>query len=71
VVCALWPAFAAPDDIWDEIQPGVEPARMSGEHEMSIKKKISAAITLALCAVALSGCIPAVPCNGLGGAIFI
>lgn len=38
---------------------------------MSIRKKISVAITLALCAVALSGCIPAVPCNGLGGAIFI
>lgn len=31
---------------------------------MSITKKISVAITLALCAVALSGCIPAYPVNG-------
>jgi len=54
-----------------EFKPGIEPARMNGEQKMSIKKKISVAITLALCAVALSGCIPAVPCNGLGGAIFI
>jgi hypothetical protein len=38
---------------------------------MSIRKKIGVAITLALCAFALSGCIPVVPCNGIGGAIFI
>jgi hypothetical protein len=54
-----------------EFKPGTEPAWMNGEHEMSIMKKISVAITLALCAVALSGCIPAVPCNGLGGSFYI
>jgi hypothetical protein len=54
-----------------EFTPGIEPAQMNGEHEMSIKKKISVAITLALCAVALSGCVPAVPCNGLGGSFYI
>lgn len=54
-----------------EFTPGIEPARMNGEHEMSIKKKISVAITLALCAVALSGCIPTFPSNGLGGSFYI
>jgi hypothetical protein len=71
VVCALWPAFAAPDDIWDGFKPGIEPARMNGEQKMSITKKISVAITLALCAVALSGCLPTFPSNGLGGSFYI
>ena len=54
-----------------EFKPGIEPARMNGEQKMSIKKKISVAITLALCAVALSGCIPTFPSNGLGGSFYI
>jgi hypothetical protein len=54
-----------------EFKPGIEPARMNGEHEMSIKKKISLAITLALWAVAWSGCIPTFPSNGLGGSFYI
>jgi hypothetical protein len=54
-----------------EFKPGIEPARMNGEQKMSITKKISVAITLALCAVALSGCIPTFPSNGLGGSLYI
>jgi len=54
-----------------EFKPGIEPARMNGEQKMSITKKISVAITLALCAVALSGCIPTFPSNGLGGSFYI
>jgi hypothetical protein len=54
-----------------EFKPGIEPARMNGEQKMSITKKISVAITLALCAVALSGCLPTFPSNGLGGSFYI
>jgi hypothetical protein len=34
---------------------------------MSIRHKIVVAITLALCALALSGCLPTFPSNGIGG----
>jgi hypothetical protein len=38
---------------------------------MSIKNKIGMAITLALCALALSGCLTTFPSNGIGGSFYI